>query len=69
MSLEIFKLVGPDINVVSKPLLDNDFAISKPCLPLDLFVINLTGSIYSFVGPAVTNALILLLPHVIFQFR
>ena len=23
-----FKLVGPDINVVSKPLLDKDFAIS-----------------------------------------
>ena len=24
-----------------------DFANSKPCLPEDLFVINLTGSIYS----------------------
>ena len=48
--------MGPDIKVVSIPLFDKDFAISKPCLPLDLFVINLTGSIYSFVGPAVTTA-------------
>ena len=36
---------------------DNDFANSNPCLPLDLLVISLTGSIYSYVGPAVTKAL------------
>ena len=44
------------MRVVSNPFLDRDFAISYPCLPLDLLVINLTGSIYSFVGPAVTKA-------------
>ena len=48
---------GPDINVVSTPNFANELAISYPCLPLELFVINLTGSIYSFVGPAVTSAL------------
>ena len=41
---------------ISKPFLERDLANSYPCFPLDLFVINLTGSIYSFVGPAVTNA-------------
>ena len=56
ISLSIFKLVGPEIRVVLKPFLDKDLAISYPCLPIDLFVINLTGSIYSFVGPAVTSA-------------
>ena len=53
----IFKFVGPDISVISNPFFDNDFANSKPCLPLDLLVINLTGSMYSSVGPAVTKAL------------
>ena len=38
------------------PNFANELAISYPCLPLELFVINLTGSIYSFVGPAVTSA-------------
>ena len=52
---------GPEIKVVSKPLLNNDFAISYPCLPLDLFEMYLTGSIYSCVGPAVTIALYFLL--------
>ena len=52
--------MGPDISVVSKPFFDSDFANSNPCFPLDLLVINLTGSIYSFVGPAVTSALIFL---------
>ena len=52
----IFRLVGPDIKVVSKPLLDKEFAISYHCLPIDLFDMNLTGSKYSFVGTAVTNA-------------
>ena len=47
---------GPDINVVSTPNFASELAISYPCLPLELFVINLTGSIYSFVGPAVTSA-------------
>ena len=61
ISLVISRLVGPDINVVSKPFLDNDFANSYPCLPLDLFVIKRTGSMYSLVGPAVTNALNFLL--------
>ena len=56
-----YKLIGPEIRVVSKPFLDKDLAISYPCLPLDLLVINLTGSIYSFVGPAVTNAFSFLL--------
>ena len=56
-----YKLIGPEIRVVSKPFLDKDLAISYPCLPLDLFVRNLTGSIYSFVGPAVTIALSFLL--------
>ena len=51
------KFVSPEIKVVSKPLSLNDLAISYPCLPLDLLVINLTGSIYSRVGPAVTSAL------------
>ena len=59
--LSTFKLVGPDIKVVSNPCFDKDFASSKPCLPLDLLVINLTGSMYSYVGPAVTNALNFLL--------
>ena len=45
--LATFKLVGPDIKVVSNPFFDKDFANSKPCLPLDLLVINLTGSMYS----------------------
>ena len=57
----ISNFVGPEIRVVSKPFLDNDFAISYPCLPLDLLVINLIGSKYSLVGPAVTNALIFLI--------
>ena len=61
MSLSISRLVGPDINVVSKPFFNSDLASSYPCLPLDLFVINRTGSIYSFVGPAVTKALNFLL--------
>ena len=52
----MFKLVGPDIKVVSKPFLIRIWQFHNPCLPLDLFVINLTGSIYSFVGPAVTRA-------------
>ena len=47
MSLSAFKLVGPDIRVVSKPFCDKALANSKPCLPLDLLLINLTGSIYS----------------------
>ena len=55
--LSIFKLVGPDMRVVSNPFFDKDLANSKPCFPLDLLVINLTGSIYSCVGPAVTKAL------------
>ena len=49
-------LVFPEISVVSNPLSLRHLAISYPCLPLDLFVINLTGSIYSLVGPAVTKA-------------
>ena len=44
---EVFKFDGPEISVVSKPFLDKDFAISYPCLPLDLLVMNLIGSIYS----------------------
>ena len=56
-----FKFVGPDISVVSKPFFDRDSANAKPCFPLDLLDINLTGSIYSRVGPAVTKALNLLL--------
>ena len=36
---------------------DKDFANAYPCFPLDLFEINLIGSIYSCVGPAVTSAL------------
>ena len=52
--------MGPDIKVVSNPLFDKDFAISYPCFPLDLLVMNRTGSIYSLVGPAVINALIFL---------
>ena len=56
-----FKFEGPDIKVVSKPFSFKDFAISYPCFPLDLFDINLTGSIYSCVGPAVTRALNFLL--------
>jgi len=43
--------------VVSNPFLANDLANAKPCFPEDLLVINLTGSIYSYVGPAVTKAL------------
>ena len=61
MSFCILRLVGPDINVVSKPSFDKDLASSYPCLPLDLFVIKRTGSIYSLVGPAVTKALNFLL--------
>ena len=34
------KLVGPVIRVVSIPFFNRDFAISYPCLPLELFVIN-----------------------------
>ena len=40
------------------PNLDNSRAISYPCFPLDSLEINLTGSIYSFVGFVVTIALI-----------
>ena len=47
---------GPVIRVVSTPNLLRAKAISYPCLPLDSFEIYLTGSIYSLVGPAVTNA-------------
>ena len=43
--------------MVSNPFLANDFAKAYPCFPEDLLVINLTGSIYSLVGPAVTKAL------------
>ena len=50
--------VGPDINVVFTPSLDNSSAISYPCFPLDSLEINLTGSKYSFVGPVVTIAFI-----------
>lgn len=56
ISGDIFKFDGPEIKVVSKPLLFSEFAISYPCLPLDSLEINLTGSIYSLVGPAVTIA-------------
>ena len=48
---------GPAIKVVFIPTLSSAKAISYPCFPLDLLVINLTGSIYSLVGPAVTIAL------------
>ena len=48
--------VGPDINVVSKPYSLNELANAYPCFPLDSFEINLTGSKYSRVGPAVTKA-------------
>ena len=45
---------GPVINVTLAPRLDNSEAIAKPCLPDDLLLTNLTGSISSIVGPAVT---------------
>ena len=57
----VSKFVGPEIKVVSIPLLANDLAISYPCFPDDWLEINLTGSIYSLVGPAVTKALSLIL--------
>ena len=50
------KSIGPDTKVVFTPALLKALAISKPCFPLDSFEINLTGSIYSLVGPVVTNA-------------
>ena len=40
-------LDGPVIKVVLIPNLLNAQAISKPCLPLDSFEMNLTGSKYS----------------------
>ena len=51
-----FNADGPDINVVLTPNFASELAISYPCLPLELLVIKLTGSMYSFVGPAVTSA-------------
>ena len=57
ISFSTSRLVGPEISVVSKPFFERHLASSYPCLPLDLFVIKRTGSIYSFVGPAVTKAL------------
>ena len=51
--------VGPATKVVFIPNLESAKAISYPCLPLDSLDIYLTGSIYSRVGPVVTNALIL----------
>ena len=46
-------LTGPLIRVTCAPLLVNSEAISKPCLPDDLLLTNLIGSISSIVGPAV----------------
>ena len=50
----LFKEVSPVINVTLAPILYATSAIAYPILPLERLVINLTGSIYSFVGPAVT---------------
>ena len=47
-------IIGPVINVTRAPLFDSSEAIAKPCLPDDLLLTNLTGSIFSTVGPAVT---------------
>src|SRR4030042_2643679 len=45
---------GPLIRVTSAPLLNAALAKAYPIFPDDLFDKNLTGSIYSLVGPAVT---------------
>ena len=47
-------LTGPVINVTRAPLSANSEAIENPCFPEDLLLTNLTGSISSIVGPAVT---------------
>ncbi len=49
--------MGPVIKITSPPKSLAFFAIAYPILPVERFVINLTGSIFSTVGPAVTNIL------------
>ncbi len=46
---------GPLIKVTSAPLLNAALAMAYPIFPDDLFDMNLTGSRYSLVGPAVTR--------------
>ena len=47
--------LGPSTKVTFAPNSQNSLAIAIPCFPEDLFPINLTGSIASKVGPAVTR--------------
>ena len=47
--------VGPETRTTSAPLSLASSAIAYPILPVDLFEINLTGSILALVGPAVTR--------------
>ena len=47
--------VGPVISVTSAPSLAASSAKANPILPLEWFPINLTGSMGSKVGPAVTK--------------
>ena len=49
---------GPNTKCTCAPLLKSSSAMATPILPLEWFPMNLTGSIASWVGPAVTNALI-----------
>jgi len=47
-----FKKVGPESKITLCPMDTAILAISYPILPVEGFEINLTGSIYSLVGPA-----------------
>ena len=53
--LIVGKFVGPDTNITSAPLSLASLAIEYPIFPVDLFVINLTGSIGAIVGPALIS--------------
>ena len=53
MSAEIFSEVGPQTSVTLAPLFLHSIAIAIPIFPEALFPINRTGSIASWVGPAV----------------
>ena len=50
--------VSPVISTTSAPLCAATFAMAYPILPVEWLVIYLTGSIASFVGPAVTTTLL-----------
>ena len=53
--MELFKIFnedGPDIKVTLAPRLAAASANEKPILPEEKLPINLTGSIFSYVGPA-----------------